>query len=266
MLEFLRKRAQSIVIQAIVVIIALVFVFWGVGTNLMNRQEAAIVVDNEEISFQQFQQAYDLAYTQLAQQFGGTVPKGLAESLNIKQQVISQLTQEALLRQGGQEMGLMVSSEEIQNEIESMIQFQENGSFSIDRYRTILASNRLSPEKYEQSLRYDLLGNKTVESISGFSQVATDFEVEELYNLEKETVTVSYVVFDPDALEAEINVTEDDLALWYETNGERFKTEKEVQLGYLPFLYDDVGAKITVGDDQVRAYYDEHITEYQVPE
>ena len=106
MLEFLRKRAQSIFIQAIVVIIALVFIFWGVGTNLMNKQEAAIVVDNEEISFQQFQQAYDQAYARLAQQFGGTVPKGLVENLNIKQQVIGQLTQEALLRQGGQEMGI----------------------------------------------------------------------------------------------------------------------------------------------------------------
>ena len=266
MLDFLRKRAQSIVIQAIVVIIALVFVFWGVGTNLMNKQEAAIVVDNEEISFQQFQQAYDQAYTLLAQQFGGTVPKGLADSLNIKQQVISQLTQEALLRQGGQEMGLMVSGGEIQNEIENMIQFQENGSFSIDRYRTILASNRLSPEKYEQSLRYELLGNKTIEAISGFSQVASDFEVEELYNLEKETVSVSYVAFDPDTYEPQITMSEDELAAWYESNGDRFKTEKEVQLGYLPFLYNDIGAKITVEDDQVRAYYDEHLTEFQVPE
>ena len=266
MLEFLRKRAQSLIIQAIVVIIALVFIFWGVGTNLMNKQEAAIVVDDEEIRFQQFQKAYDQAYTRLAQQFGGTVPKGLADSLNIKQQVIGQLTQESLLRQGGQEMGLMVSSREIQNEIENMVQFQDNGSFSIERYQTILASNRLSPEKYEQSLRYELLGNKTVENISAFSQVTTDFEIEELYRLEKETVSVSYVLFPPDSYLADIEVVDDELAAWYEANGENYKTEKEIKVGYLPFLYDDIGAKITVEDDQIAAYYDEHLTEYQIPE
>ena len=266
MLEFLRKRAQSIVIQAIVVMIALVFIFWGVGTNLMNKQEAAIVVDDEEISFQQFQQAYDQAYTQLAQQFGGTVPKGLAESLNIKQQVINRLTQEALLRQGGQEMGVMVSSREIQEEIENMIQFQDNGSFDIERYRTILASNRLSPEKYEQSLRYELLGTKTIENIGAFSQTATDFEIEELYNLEKETVSVSYVVLDPGTYLDAVEVTEEDLAKWYEANGQNYKTEREVKLGYLPFLYQDIGAKITVGDDEISSYYDQHITEFQIPE
>ena len=266
MLEFLRKRAQSFLIQAIVVIIALVFIFWGVGTNMMNRQEAAIVVDDEEISFQQFQQAYDQAYAALAQQFGGTLPKGLAETLNIKQQVIGQLTREALLRQGGQEMGLAVSSSEIQDEIESMIQFQNNGRFDLERYRTILASNRLSPEKYEKSLTYDLLGNKTIAAISAFAQSTTDFEIEDLYNLEKETVSVSFAVIDPESLIDEVTVNEEELAAWYEANGDAYKTEKEVQLSYLPFLYNDIGSRITIEEEQVSSYYDAHITEYQIPE
>ena len=121
MLAFLRKRAQSLVIQAIVVVIALVFIFWGVGTNMMNKQEAAIIVNGEEISFQSYQQAYDRTYARIAEQFGGTVPKALADSIDIRGQVISQLIQEALLRQGGQTMGLRVSSREIQEEIESMV-------------------------------------------------------------------------------------------------------------------------------------------------
>ncbi len=266
MLEFLRKRAQSLLIQAIVVIIALVFIFWGVGTNMMNKQEAAIVVDDEEISFQQFQQAYDQAYERLAQQFGGTVPKGLAESLNIKQQVISQLTQEALLRQGGQEMGLMVSSKEIQDEIEEMVQFQDNGQFDIERYRTILASNRLSPEKYEQSLKYELLGNKTIASIGDFADVATDFEIDELYNLEKETLSVSYTAVDPASFVDAVVVNDDELAAWYEANSAAYQTEQEVQLRYLPFLYREIGEKITVEDEQISGYYNDHLTEYQIPE
>jgi len=266
MLEFLRKRAQSLLIQAIVVIIALVFIFWGVGTNMMNKQEAAIVVDDEEISFQQFQQAYDQAYERLAQQFGGTVPKGLAESLNIKQQVISQLTQEALLRQGGQEMGLMVSSKEIQDEIEEMVQFQDNGQFDIERYRSILASNRLSPEKYEQSLKYELLGNKTIASIGDFADVATDFEIDELYNLEKETLSVSYIAVDPASFVDAVVINDDELAAWYEANGAAYQTEQEVQLSYLPFLYRDISEKITVEDEQISGYYSDNLTEYQIPE
>ena len=266
MLQILRNKAQSLVIQAVVVIIALVFIFWGVGTNMMNKQEAAIVVNGEEISFQQFQQAYDQSYALLAQQFGGTIPKGLAESLNIRQQVINQLTQQALLRQGGMKMGLMVSGYEIQKEIETMPQFQENGRFNLERYKTLLASNRLSPTKFEQSLRHDLLSQKSIDSLSNFAQSPTDFEIEDLYNLEKETVSVSYVVFSPDTFIDDIKISDADLASWYQENGNRYLTEPKIQLAYLPFAFKDIGDKITVDESAIKEYYDQHLPQYQLPE
>ncbi len=266
MLQFLRKRAQSFVIQAIVVIIALVFIFWGVGAKLMNNHEAAIVVNGEEISFQDFQKAYDQAYARLAQQFGGTLPKGLADSLNIKQQVINQLVQGALLRQGGIKMGLRVSGEEIQRTIEGMVQFQENGSFNLERYKLILASNRLSPTKYEDSLRYELLANKTINSISDFVLPASDYEIEDLYKLENEKVSVFYTIISPASYLADIEVQESDLEAWYKQNGERYQTAKMVQLTYLPFTYEENAKKITIDEAEVKAYYDQHLTDYQIPE
>ena len=266
MLQFLRKKAQSFLIQAIVVMIALVFIFWGVGANLMNKREAAIVVNGEEISFQQFQQAYDQAYSRLAQQFGGTVPKGLADSLNIKQQVINQLVQGVLLRQGGREMGLMVSGAEIQNEVEGMVQFQENGSFNLERYNLILASNRLSPTKYEESLRYDLLANKTIGSISDFALPASDYEVEDLYNLEKEEVSVSFATVSPSTYIADIEVQESELEAWYQEAGKRYQTAEMVQLTYLPFTYEESSGKVIIEEADIKGYYDQHLTEYQIPE
>jgi peptidyl-prolyl cis-trans isomerase D len=266
MLQILRDKAQSIVIQAIVVVIALVFIFWGVGTNMMDKQEAAIVVNDEEISFQQFQQAYDQAYSRISQQFGGTIPKGLAESLNIRQQVITQLTQQALLRQGGLEMGLMVSGHEIQKEIETMIQFQENGQFSLERYKTILASNRLSPTKFEKSMRYDLLSQKSITSLSNFALSPTDFEIEDLYTLEKETVSVSYVAVSPEAFIADIEVTDAELEAWFQEAGSKYLTDPMIQLTYLPFSYNDIGDKITIEESDIQGYYDQHLPEYQVPE
>ncbi|MBU0960671.1 MAG: SurA N-terminal domain-containing protein, partial [Proteobacteria bacterium] len=58
MLQIFRDKAQSTFIQAIVLVIALVFIFWGVGTNMMSNREAAIVVNDEEISFQDYQKVY----------------------------------------------------------------------------------------------------------------------------------------------------------------------------------------------------------------
>ena len=96
MLQILRKKAQSTFIQIIVVVIALVFIFWGVGANLNGDRQAALVVNGEEITFQEFQQSYDRAYQRLSDQFGGNVPKGLAETFGVKQQVINQLIQTSI--------------------------------------------------------------------------------------------------------------------------------------------------------------------------
>lgn len=71
MLDILRKNAQSVVIQVIVVVIAVVFVFWGVGTNLGGNPNALAVVNGKEISYREFQQSYERAVESYKQQFGG---------------------------------------------------------------------------------------------------------------------------------------------------------------------------------------------------
>ncbi|THB77972.1 MAG: hypothetical protein D6B25_05495 [Desulfobulbaceae bacterium] len=266
MLKFLRDKAQSIVIQAIVVIIALVFIFWGVGTNMMNRQDAAILVNGEEISFQQFQETYDRTYSNIAQQFGGTLPQGLAESLNIKDQVINQLTQSALLRQGGAELGMAVSAHEVQKNIEQMVQFQDNETFNLQRYKEVLAANRLSPQKFEQSMKLDLLAAKVTDTIATFNVAVTDFEIETLYKLEKETVSVSYVKISPDTYLETIQIEPADLEQWYETAGERYKSAPKVKLTYLPYDYKSIGDKIEIDETDIETYYQEQLANYQLPE
>ncbi len=266
MLAFLRKRAQSLVIQAIVVVIALVFIFWGVGTNMMNKQDAAIVVNKEEISFSRFQQAYDQAYARIAQQFGGTIPRELLDGLNIRQQVINQLVQEALLRQGAHAMGLAVSAREVQQEIESMVQFQSNGTFDLERYQSVLAANRLAPSKYEESLKHELLAEKTIDSIAAFVTSVSDAEIDDLYMLENETVAVEYIVVSPESRLADIEIEEAAPQQWYETAGNRYQTEPMVRLTYLPFRHIDTAQKIVLEEDEIARYFERNQEQFRIPE
>ncbi len=266
MLQILRNKAQSTVIQAIVVIIALVFIFWGVGTNMMNKRESAITVNGEEISFQDYQLAYDRMYERIAQQFGGTLPKGIAESLGLKQQVINQLVQSALLRQGATKMGIIVSQEEIQNTVNSMVQFQDGPSFSMEKYKALLAANRLTPHKFETNMRFEMLAEKAVRDIGKFAALVSDFEVEELYRQDNEKVAVAYSVFNPADFTGSIVVDEDELSAWYENSKDNYKSEEQIKLRFLDFSFDEVGKKIPVDDAQIQTYYEENISQFTTPE
>jgi peptidyl-prolyl cis-trans isomerase D len=266
MLQILRKKAQSTFIQIIVVIIALVFIFWGVGANLDGDRQAALTVNGEQIAFQQFQQAYDRAYQRFSDQFGGNVPKGFAETFGLKQQVINQLIQTELLRQGAEKMGIQVSAREIQKIIEDMAPFQENGVFNIERYKAVLAANRMAPTKFEDSMRFDRLSEVAVREIGNFANVVTTFEIQEVHSLENEKVALKYVKVSPDRFIDQVTVDDNALKAWFETVKENYKSLPQVKLKYLTFTYDDVGRKIEIDKGKIEEYYQTNLTEFQIPE
>ncbi len=266
MLQLLRKKSQSTFIQIIVVVIALVFIFWGVGTNMMGSRDAALVVNGEEISFQQYQRAYDRAYQRLSDQLGGNVPKGFAETFNIKQQVINQLIQAALLRQGATEMGIVVSAEEIQKTIQAMVQFQENGAFKMERYKAILTSNRMAPTKFENSLRFDRLTEIAARDIGNFATIATDYEVMAVYNQINEKISLNFVKVSPKDFLNQVEVNDELLKTWFETVKNNYKTEPRLKLKYLTFTFDAISKKIEIDDAKIKEYYNDNLRDFQMPE
>lgn len=266
MLQILRNKAQSTIMQAVVVIIALVFIFWGVGTQLMNRNHSAITINGEEISFQQFQRAYDQAQTQLRDRFNGAMPPGFAEKIGLKQQVINRFVRESLFRQGGEKMGLIVSPAEVQDEILKMPQFDDNGSFSAQKYKLLLARNGYTAHNFEDSLRFDMISQKTTSEIEGFASIVTDQEIKDLYDLEKESVSVSFVKISPSVFHSKVTVNSKDLASWFETVKDNYKTEPQLQLQYLLFDFDTIAKEIKPDEKSIKDYYDQHIDKFSTPE
>jgi peptidyl-prolyl cis-trans isomerase D len=266
MLQILRNKAQSIVIQALVLIIALVFIFWGVGTKMTNSRNAAITINNDEISFQEFQQSYDQAIASYRRQFGDAISDEILKGLGVKQQVINQLTQTALLRQGADAMGIMATPVEIQNAIQKMPQFLQDGAFNMNTYQAILAANRLTPHKFEASIGHDLLGEKVITSINKFAATASETEINEMYQRDQETVSVKVIKISPDLFNDKIVVDPQDLAAWFEKEKNTYKTEQKIKLNYLSFPYKAQIDKVTISDEQVLAQYEKEKTAYQIPE
>lgn len=256
MLQIFRDKSQSTFIQAIVLVIALVFVFWGVGANMMDSREAAIVVNGEEISYQEYQRTYDQLLSTYRQQFGGSVPEELLQSLGLSGQVKNQLIQQALLRQGAASMGLLVSAPEVQRNIQKMPQFQENESFNMEKYKALLASNRLTPHKYESSKRIDLLSSKGVQAIGNFVTTITEAEIRDIYQQAKESISLQFTKISPSKFIDEVSIEEEALAGWFEQNKENYKTDPQVRLKFLSFSYEaEAGSKEAITETTKAAVF-----------
>ncbi|MDW7774354.1 MAG: SurA N-terminal domain-containing protein [Desulfobulbaceae bacterium] len=265
MLNILRKRSQSIVIQVIVLVIAIVFIFWGVGTNIGNKRNYIAKVNDEEISFSEYQRAYDSIVDNYRVQFGGSIPPGFLEALGLKQQVLNQLIQTALIRQGGREMGVTVSELETQNKIKDMDVFQTNGQFDLNLYKMVLAQNAMNPSSFEASINNELLNSKVQEALQGFA-IVPDGEVQSGFELNNEEIQLAYYAVESEKFLNKVEVKEDELAEWYEENKNNYLTEAQIRLRYLFFDYAEDMDKLEISEEKLREQYEQNREQYVVPE
>lgn len=264
MLDLLRKKAQSPLIQGIILIIVLVFVFWGVGSSYRGSTNSVATVNDEPIPYEAFQKAYEQLAGKYRDQFGGNIPKGLLESLDLEGQTIEQLIQRTLLRQGAGEMGIMVSNLEVQQAVEEMEAFKTNGVFDVQLYKTIISSSGMTPASFEATMRTDLLAGKVLAYLSRFAKL-TPLEVNEQFGLDNEQISIEYASFAAADYKDTVEVEEEKLKAFYEENKNNYMTDPQVKLDFIlfPFNSDD---KPDISDEEAESFYRQNINRYSIPE
>jgi peptidyl-prolyl cis-trans isomerase D len=264
MLDLLRKKAQSPFIQGTILIIALVFIFWGAGSSYRGSRNNVATVNDERISYETFQKAYEQLTNQYRQQFGGNIPKELQETLDLEGQTVEQLIQRTLLRQGARQMGIMVSDLEVQKAIENMEAFRTNGIFNVEQYQKIITSSGMTPASFEEAMRTDLLAGKTIDHLSRFAAL-TPLEVSEQFDFDNEQINIEYVSFSSADFTESIKPDEDELLSYYDENKDSYMTEPQVKLHFLLFPFDSED-KPDVGEAEVESFYNLNRDRYSAPE
>ena len=265
MLDFMRRKAQSTYIQATILIVVLVFVFWGVGKSQKGGPDAIATVNGQSISSQQYQRAYNQIISRYQEQFGGTLPSGLLEALNLKAQVLNQLIQEQVMQQGAKEAGLIVGSDEVRKVIQNMDAFREEGIFTLDRYKKLLASSRMTTTDFENNVRNDLLHTKILTHLSRFARIS-DSELKDRFAFDNDQLKLEYVAFNADGFRSSGPVSEEALNVFFEGRKSAYLTEPQVKLRYITFLNAQALAATQVSDQEIEQYYKMNPDKFSAPE
>lgn len=265
MLDLFRKKSQSPFIQAIVIAIALVFVFLGVGSYQKGDRNEAASVNGESITFEQFRNTYEREYENFRQQYGQDVPKQMIESGSFKNGVLEKMISQVLLMQGAHQMGIVVSDPEVQEKIQEMPFLKSAGIFDLDRYRNVLTSMRKSATDFEASVRNDLMMDKALARINGFPQV-TEKEIQDRYSFASSEIKLEYVPFLINDYKEKVEVTDEALTAFFEERQEKYKTDRQVKVRYLFFNFTEIGKGINPTDEEILKNYDENPERYDVQE
>jgi peptidyl-prolyl cis-trans isomerase D len=264
MLSTIRESTGSWLIKFILGVIVIVFVFWGVGSFRSQRLDVLTKVNGEDILMESYRLAHANMLDNYKQMFGGQIPDGFLDQIDIKQQVLDGLINETLIRQTTDKMGILVSDIEVQNIILNIPAFKHNGAFDQRLYERSLRGARLTPAVFETKVRQQLLTDKLKALL--FSGLAvTEAEAKQHYMYENDEVNLAYVLINATECEKEVNATKQDLTFWYESHSENYMTEPQTKLRYLALKESDID-DANVTDLEIKAYYKDHKNEYEVKE
>ncbi|MGE4232714.1 MAG: SurA N-terminal domain-containing protein [Bacteriovoracia bacterium] len=161
MFETMRRVFGPVAVAVIIGAIALVFVFYGVFSpkipGMRGGGSSAATVNGENISARDFYREYQQRVELYQAMMKGQADLKMLQQLGLKHQVLDSLIQRKLMLQEATRLGVVVSDSEVRSRIETMPYFKKDGKFDADYYQKLLTANHLSPAKFEDSVREDLV-------------------------------------------------------------------------------------------------------------
>jgi peptidyl-prolyl cis-trans isomerase D len=261
MLNVMRKQAGSWMIKVILFAIVIVFVFWGVGSFRSQEANKVAVVNDEIISVAEYRRTYNNLLDQYRQRFGTSLNDGMIEMLNVKKQALDQLIDRSILLQEAKKLDLRVSDSEIAESVMKIAAFKNNGTFDNRRYRSILARVHLTPEEFEADQKNVLLGEKLTRIIMGAAKVS-EAEARQWYDWQNTSVNIDYVLFEPDRY-GDIKPSSEEIAAFFSTQKENYKTDPMVKARYVVFDPDSFKGEVKVDEDEIVDYYNSNINDFK---
>lgn len=238
MLQDIRKSTQGTAAKVVIAVIVLSFALFGIESILVGGNDNSIAeVNGEKLTAQALQQAVDLQRRQLISVFGDDLDPAMLEEQRLRPQALDSLIARRILLQHAAELGLSTSGEQLGAVVAGMEQFQVDGQFSRERYRSLLASAGYTPASFRNTLGEDLLLGQLQAGLLG-SEFATASELSLSARFLAEQRDVRYLTLPPVATTPE-KVADDAIEARYQERPEDYMRPETVVLDYLLLTVED---------------------------
>ncbi|ATD03739.1 MAG: peptidyl-prolyl cis-trans isomerase D [Pseudoalteromonas tetraodonis] len=268
MLEKIREGSQGPVAKVILGAVILSFALAGIGSYLGQTTEQPVAeVNGIKISQTEFSRALQNERSRLEQQFGEYFTQIAADPTymaQIRQGVIDRLVQQELQSQLATELGLRVSDESIRQTILELPYFKIGDQFNNDRYLQVIRQMNFQPDSFREYLRDDMTRSQLVSAVAG-TDFALQNELKSAIALQQQTRSIDYLVIDKQAMQANVDVTDQEVADYYELNAGQFLSPELISVNYIELDADDIDVA-SVSEDDVKAYYEQSKAQYIEPE
>ena len=260
MMQSLRSGAQSTGARVLVLLIVLSFAGFGLESVLFGGSGTSVAeVNGVEITPQELQIAVENQKRQLMQIFGDNIDPAMLDDDRISPRALEGLIERNLLLQQAEGQSLAASSKTIGALVASIDAFLVDGQFDPDQYKVALANAGYTPERFRREQSQQIVLNQLQDAVSK-TDFATTYELDVAAIAGAEERDVRYLLVPEQRIESELEVSDQDIAAFYEADLGRFVSEEQVVADYILLSVEDfVGpvdeALVDAQFDDVKADY-----------
>ncbi|KFN38538.1 MAG: peptidylprolyl isomerase [Sulfuricurvum sp. MLSB] len=249
MITWMQRHRKYLVVTIWISTIAFIgagFVGWG-QYSYGDKAGAVAKVGDRTITAEELQKSYSNLFNQYNQVFQGKMDEKMAQQLGLQRQALRQLVNQALVLNLADSYGMVVSDKELSDVIQSQPMFFNEGSFDKAVYEKALSDNRMTKKEYEESLRKELLIQKTLYMLASNSRT---YETKTLTSALGVSDKISYKLLTPEM----VNLTENEAGLkaFWEKRKKEFKTEPVYEIAYVR----QASLSLAPDEKQISEYYE----------
>lgn len=257
---FASKISYFILMFLFLIIIAS-FLFTGFDNFRLGGSSDVASVDGTPITVREYQNALSRQVEFFNQMMGGNgLTQKQLEEMGIKDSVLSGLVQQKLVINAAKKAGIVVSMDEVRNEIRNMPYFKNQaGQFDVNQYRNALQMNGYTPSQFEELIKADLK-QKKMDSLFENTLLSDSF-VKDVVGFKDQSVTVHAVKIPRQSLSPLISVSEEEIKTYlskpenekaieeaYTENASQYNQPEEVKARHILIKGDDEKALAKIKD------------------
>jgi peptidyl-prolyl cis-trans isomerase D len=258
MLQVFRESFGRVITIAILALIAVTFIFWGIDFSITQLSYAA-KVNGDAIPIQEFETALQREQNAFQQQNRAELTDEI--TLDIRRRVLETMVLRKLVLQRAEEGGYRVSDARVEQAIRDTPGFQVDGRYSEDVALSLLRAEGLTPSGYKRIQRDELTLVEFQNAVAG-SAFITPAEFRRYIELTFEKREIGYALFSATSFADQVVVDDAAMAAYYAENAARFQTEESVDVEFVVLDLATIAAATEISEDELVSYYESEAERY----
>ncbi|WP_323141643.1 SurA N-terminal domain-containing protein [Massilia phyllosphaerae] len=228
--------------------------------------DGVATVDGKKITQQEWENAQRRQIDQARQMMGAQFDQKLFDTPEAKQAILDNLVAERAINAEVARSNLTVSDAVLVKAISDIQQFRKpDGSFDKEGYYAAIAAQGMNEQQFNARMRHDMAVQQLVGSIqqTAFAPRTVSNRLSDINDQERE---VQEQLFPVANFVGQVKVTDDMLKAFYDKNATLFQVPETVKAEYVVFNADAVEKSVTVSDAEIADAYNKNKARFTTAE